>query len=139
MFHSKCRGSMSISCTVEAGIAEIVIAAPPVNALDAAGWHELASQLHSLGADPAVRVVILAADGRGFNAGVDIKELERRGNAPGPPGPAAQDARHGLHWAARLRRRAAALRLDLPGGGAGGAAAGSAGAGQVDRRQEPDH
>jgi len=72
---------MSISCTVEAGIAEIVIAAPPVNALDAAGWHELASQLHALGADPAVRVVILAADGRGFNAGVDIKELERGGNA----------------------------------------------------------
>jgi enoyl-CoA hydratase len=72
---------MSISCTVEAGIAEIVIAAPPVNALDAAGWHELASKLHSLGADPAVRVVILAAEGRGFNAGVDIKELERGGNA----------------------------------------------------------
>jgi enoyl-CoA hydratase len=72
---------MSISCTVEAGIAEIVIAAPPVNALDAAGWHELASKLHQLGADPAVRVVILAADGRGFNAGVDIKELERGGNA----------------------------------------------------------
>jgi enoyl-CoA hydratase len=72
---------MSISCTVEAGIAEIVVAAPPVNALDAAGWHELANKLHSLGADPAVRVVILAAEGRGFNAGVDIKELERGGNA----------------------------------------------------------
>jgi enoyl-CoA hydratase len=71
---------MSISCTVEAGIAEIVIAAPPVNALDAAGWHGLASKLHQLGADPAVRVVILAADGRGFCAGVDIKELERGGN-----------------------------------------------------------
>jgi enoyl-CoA hydratase len=71
---------MTISYTVEAGVAEVVMARPPVNALDSAGWHSLATTLGMLGADPAVRVVILAADGRGFSAGVDIKELERGGN-----------------------------------------------------------
>jgi enoyl-CoA hydratase len=71
---------MSVSCTVEAGIAEVVIACPPVNALDAAGWQTLAATLQRLGDDPAVRVAILRAEGRGFCAGVDIKELERGGN-----------------------------------------------------------
>jgi enoyl-CoA hydratase len=71
---------MPINCTVESGIAEVVIACPPVNALDGAGWHMLATTLNQLGADPKVRVAILAADGRGFCAGVDIKELERGGN-----------------------------------------------------------
>jgi enoyl-CoA hydratase len=41
-----------------------------------AGWFELARILRALGADPEVRVVVLAAEGRGFNAGVDIKEMQ---------------------------------------------------------------
>jgi enoyl-CoA hydratase len=47
-----------------------------VNALPVAGWFSLADSLTALGADPAVRVVVLRAEGRGFNAGVDIKELQ---------------------------------------------------------------
>jgi enoyl-CoA hydratase len=47
-----------------------------VNALPAAGWFELASALRALGDDERVRVVILRARGRGFCAGVDIKELQ---------------------------------------------------------------
>ena len=58
------------------GIAEIVMDNPPVNALTVAGWFELADLLGSLGRDPAVRVVVLRAEGRGFNAGVDIKEMQ---------------------------------------------------------------
>src|SRR5262245_44581746 len=49
---------------------------PPVNALPVAGWFELAATLRRLGDDPAVRVVVLRAEGRGFNAGVDIKEMQ---------------------------------------------------------------
>jgi enoyl-CoA hydratase len=49
---------------------------PPVNALTVAGWFELADVVRGLGDDPEVRVVILAAEGRGFNAGVDIKEMQ---------------------------------------------------------------
>jgi len=48
---------------------------PPVNALPAAGWFLLARTMRALGDDAAVRSVILRAEGRGFNAGVDIKEL----------------------------------------------------------------
>ena len=49
---------------------------PPVNALTVAGWFELADVIRGLGDDPAVRVVVLRAEGRGFNAGVDIKEMQ---------------------------------------------------------------
>ena len=58
------------------GIAEIVMANPPVNALTVAGWFELAAMLRTAGDDPSVRVVVLRAEGRGFNAGVDIKEMQ---------------------------------------------------------------
>ncbi len=67
---------MSITHTIRDGIAEVVVNRPPVNALDVAGWYELARILRSLGEDPAVRVVVLGAEGRGFNAGVDIKEIQ---------------------------------------------------------------
>jgi enoyl-CoA hydratase len=60
----------------DSGIAEVVMDHPPVNALTVAGWFELARVLRSLGDDPAVRVVVLRAEGRGFNAGVDIKEIQ---------------------------------------------------------------
>jgi enoyl-CoA hydratase len=59
------------------GIAEIIMNNPPVNALPAAGWFEVAGQVTEAGRDPGVRAVILRAEGRGFNAGVDIKELQR--------------------------------------------------------------
>lgn len=68
---------MPITTTVDdAGIAEVVMDNPPVNALTVAGWFELASTVRGLGDDPAVRVVVLRAEGRGFNAGVDIKEIQ---------------------------------------------------------------
>jgi enoyl-CoA hydratase/carnithine racemase len=60
----------------DAGIAEVVMDHPPVNALPVAGWFELAATLRRLGEDAAVRVVVLRAEGRGFNAGVDIKEIQ---------------------------------------------------------------
>jgi enoyl-CoA hydratase len=60
----------------DGGIAEVVMDNPPVNALTVAGWFELADTFRRLGDDPAVRVVVLRAEGRGFNAGVDIKEMQ---------------------------------------------------------------
>lgn len=60
----------------ERGIAEVVMDNPPVNALNVAGWFELAHVIRRLGEDQAVRVVVLRAEGRGFNAGVDIKEMQ---------------------------------------------------------------
>src|SRR5881398_697627 len=69
---------MGLSATIDDhGIADVVMENPPVNALTVAGWFELADTIKRLGADPSVRVVILRAEGRGFNAGVDIKEMQR--------------------------------------------------------------
>jgi len=58
------------------GIAEIVVDVPPVNALTVAGWFELAEKITAMGKDPATRVVVLRSEGKGFNAGVDIKEMQ---------------------------------------------------------------
>jgi enoyl-CoA hydratase/carnithine racemase len=69
---------MGISSTVDGdGIAEVVMENPPVNALTVGGWFDLARIVRGLGEDPAVRVVVLRAEGRGFNAGVDIKEMQQ--------------------------------------------------------------
>jgi enoyl-CoA hydratase len=67
---------MGTTHTVSEGIAEVVMDHPPVNALTVRGWFELAETVAALGHDPAVRVVVLRAEGRGFNAGVDIKEMQ---------------------------------------------------------------
>ena len=67
---------MAITHTVDEGVAEVVVDYPPVNALPVAGWFELADTLRRLGDDPGVHVVVLRAEGRGFNAGVDIKEMQ---------------------------------------------------------------
>jgi enoyl-CoA hydratase len=68
---------MGIELRAEAGIAEVIIDFPPVNALPVAGWLDLAGALDAAGADRAVRAVVLSGRGRGFCAGVDIKELRR--------------------------------------------------------------
>src|SRR5271165_1558310 len=62
------------------GIAEVVIDHPPVNALDVAGWFDLADALIAAGRVPENRVAVLRATGRGFCAGVDIKEINAKGD-----------------------------------------------------------
>lgn len=66
---------MAFSSNVADGIAELVLDNPPVNAFDSAQWAALARELLRLGDDPQVRVIVVRAEGRGFCAGVDIKEL----------------------------------------------------------------
>lgn len=67
---------MALQISVTEGVAELVVDRPPVNALRVQDWFELADQITALGRHEDVRVVILAAEGRGFNAGVDIKEMQ---------------------------------------------------------------
>ncbi|MEV7614347.1 enoyl-CoA hydratase family protein [Streptomyces sp. NPDC089799] len=59
------------------GVALVTVDFPPVNALPVQGWFDLADALRAAGRDPGTRCVVLAAEGRGFNAGVDIKEMQR--------------------------------------------------------------
>ncbi|MFI1071394.1 enoyl-CoA hydratase family protein [Streptomyces puniciscabiei] len=61
----------------EDGVTVVTVDFPPVNALPVRGWYDLAAAVRAAGADREVRCVVLAAEGRGFNAGVDIKEMQR--------------------------------------------------------------
>ncbi|MEU9880492.1 enoyl-CoA hydratase family protein [Streptomyces phaeochromogenes] len=65
----------------EKGISVVTVDFPPVNALPVHGWFELADALRAAGRDAEVRCVVLAAEGRGFNAGVDIKEIQAQGGS----------------------------------------------------------
>ncbi len=62
------------------GTAEVVIDVPPVNALDVAAWFAFSDAVLAAGAIPSVRVVVVRAEGRGFCAGVDIKEIQAKGD-----------------------------------------------------------
>lgn len=67
--------SKPFTVTIENGIAELILNAPPVNAFNSAGWFAIADEINALGENSDVRVIIIAAEGKGFCAGVDIKEL----------------------------------------------------------------
>ena len=71
---------MAIDISTADGIAEVVINNPPVNALDSAGWFELANGVKAVGERGDVHCVVIRAEGRGFQAGVDIKELAEDGS-----------------------------------------------------------
>ena len=67
---------MGFTTTTTDGVTEIVMAHPPVNALTVAGWFELADLVTAAGREPSTAAVVLRAEGKGFNAGVDIKEMQ---------------------------------------------------------------
>ncbi|MEM9520311.1 MAG: enoyl-CoA hydratase family protein [Actinomycetota bacterium] len=58
------------------GILEMVMDNPPVNALSIGDTHAIADILDGLKNRPEVTAVILTARGKGFCAGVDIKEMQ---------------------------------------------------------------
>ncbi len=67
---------MALHVNVENNVATVVVDRPPVNALRVADWFELAETVLALGRRDDVTALVLAASGRGFNAGVDIKEMQ---------------------------------------------------------------
>ena len=67
---------MAITTHFDGAIAEVVVDRPPVNALDSQAWLELAEAITAAGRRNSVCVVVLRAEGRGFNAGVDLKACQ---------------------------------------------------------------
>lgn len=67
----------AFSIVIDNGIAELVIEKPPVNALDSHEWLALAQAIDQLGSEEQVKVIVIRSQGRGFCAGVDIKELDQ--------------------------------------------------------------
>lgn len=72
--------SKPFNTSIHDGVAEMILDHPPVNAFDSAGWFAIAAELDALGINDEVRVIIVAAAGKGFCAGVDIKELAAQPN-----------------------------------------------------------
>lgn len=66
---------MVITTHTQDGVTEVVMDRPPVNALRGQDWFALADALVTAGREPTTRCVVLRAEGKGFNAGVDIGEL----------------------------------------------------------------
>src|ERR1700680_4053189 len=63
------------------GIATVTLHRPGhFNALSSALIDELQSTLDGIAADPGVRVVVIAARGRGFCSGHDLKEIRAMGD-----------------------------------------------------------
>ena len=71
---------MTYKTNIKDGIADLCLDYPPVNAFDSKGWNDIAIELNRLSTDNSVRVVLLRARGKGFCAGVDIKELAQDAN-----------------------------------------------------------
>jgi enoyl-CoA hydratase len=68
---------MGISSELDdSGILVVTVAYPPVNALPVQAWFDLADTLDRASRDMDTHVVVLRAEGKGFNAGVDIKEMQ---------------------------------------------------------------
>ena len=68
---------MSINYDIDNnGVLEVVMDNPPVNALGIADTDQIATIFESVAKNLDVKVAILTAVGKGFCAGVDIKEIE---------------------------------------------------------------
>ncbi|MDG2061635.1 MAG: enoyl-CoA hydratase family protein [SAR86 cluster bacterium] len=71
---------MTYKTNLDNGIAELCLDYPPVNAFNGQGWIDLSKEINNLSSNDEVRVVIIRSNGKGFCAGVDIKELAEDSN-----------------------------------------------------------
>ena len=95
-----------VSITVDNGIADVRLNRPDkLNALDQAMFQGIVDAGEGLKGDPAVRVVVLSGEGRGFCAGLDFGSFQ-----------AMAGGRAGAGRRAAGRRRRARARSATPGG-----------------------
>ena len=70
---------MAIRIEITGSVGEVIIDNPPVNALGSADWFEFATAVKELGERNDIHCLVIRAEGKGFQAGVDIKELAEDG------------------------------------------------------------
>jgi len=70
---------MAIRTEITGSVGEVIIDNPPVNALGSADWFEFATAVKELGERNDIHCLVIRAEGKGFQAGVDIKELAEDG------------------------------------------------------------
>ena len=66
---------MAFSTSIHNHIAHLIFNKPPVNAFDSHEWAAIAAEITRLGKHSDVHCLVISAEGKGFCAGVDIKEL----------------------------------------------------------------
>jgi enoyl-CoA hydratase/carnithine racemase len=71
-----------VAATTERSILRLVLSNPPANALSRAVIDELQAAFEAARGDPAVRVIVIAASGKLFSAGHDLKEMTAHRNDP---------------------------------------------------------
>jgi enoyl-CoA hydratase len=70
---------MTITTSVDNdGVAVVTMHHPPVNSLTVGDTWQIGNEFEALGRRDDVRCIILTAEGKGFNAGIDIKEMQSR-------------------------------------------------------------
>ncbi|MCZ6828427.1 MAG: enoyl-CoA hydratase family protein [Gammaproteobacteria bacterium] len=67
---------MTISVSINDNIAEVVMSHPPVNSITVADTWKIHQTFKELSENEDLRCIILTAEGKGFNAGIDIKEMQ---------------------------------------------------------------
>jgi len=72
---------MPIHKNVKNNIAEVVFDVPPVNAFNGETWNKIPKIITELGQRQDVKVIVVRSEGKGFCAGVDIKELADNASA----------------------------------------------------------
>ena len=70
---------MAIRTEITGSVGEVIIDNPPVNALGSEGWFQFAATVKELGERSDIHCLVIRAEGKGFQAGVDIKELAEDG------------------------------------------------------------
>ncbi len=88
---------MAFTVSINEGIAEVIFNKPPVNAFDSKEWFEIACRIEQLGEDANVNVIVIRAEGKGFCAGVDIKELAADSNKIVPVNKGNYDTFKAIH------------------------------------------
>ena len=75
----------------DGGVAHLVLDRPDkANAMAEEFWHDLPAIIHILDADPAVRAVVISAEGKHFTSGIDLSMFSGiqsclKGNPRGRP------------------------------------------------------
>lgn len=80
-----------IETHLEGGVAYILLANPPVNALTLALRNSLLSSLQIAQDDPSVKVICLRGQGGGFSTGLDPKEMTRLPSGANEASPTLQE------------------------------------------------
>jgi 3-hydroxyacyl-CoA dehydrogenase len=87
----------SLRYEVDAGIAWLTLANPPLNALSHALRQAVVAGLERAQADAKVRVIVIQGGERAFSSGADIKEFEGGAFYAYPSLPAVVDAIEAAH------------------------------------------